>query len=209
MSEETETRTWNPPSTIEELYNQAAGHKWSSINAPTAGPRDEKELIMGNAPLQLYSLATPNGNCLEAKFLFTMITDTLYLQIGQKVGILLEELEVDYDANVVNISRGEQFSLGFCELNPNSKIPAFFDKNGPDGMPLRIFESNSILAYLAKKYYRHSYEFVPQDKRLHTECMNWMYWQAAGQVLIFLLHIKFHQTSLYNRVRLPASFGIS
>jgi len=160
MSEETETRTWNPPSHIEELYASAGGHKWASINSSNAGPRDEKELIIGNAPLQLYSLATPNG---------------------QKVGIMLEELEVDYDANVVNISRGEQFSFGFWELNPNSKIPAFLDKNGPDGMPIRLFESNSILAYLAKKYSRHLYEFVPKDRRLLTECTNWMYWQASGQ----------------------------
>lgn len=160
MSEETETRTWNPPRSIEELYEKAGGHRWSSINAPTAGPRDEKELIMGNAPLQLYSLATPNGH---------------------KVGILLEELEIDYDANVVNIFHDEQFSYGFCELNPNSKIPAFLDKNGPDGMPIRIFESNSILAYLGKKYCRHGYEFIPKDTRLRVECTNWMYWQASCQ----------------------------
>eukprot|EP01040_Poterioochromonas_malhamensis_P016040 gene16040-18101_t len=94
---------WKPPAKVEELFAKAAGSIPSTFNAATAGARSQQELPTGSASLQLYSLATPNG---------------------QKVGILLEELEVEYDAHVINLVKGEQFTSGFVQVNPNSKIPA-------------------------------------------------------------------------------------
>eukprot|EP01040_Poterioochromonas_malhamensis_P006553 gene6555-7057_t len=112
--------------------------------------------IEDSAPLQLYSLSTPNG---------------------QKVGILLEELGVDYDAHVVNIGKGDQFTSGFVQVNPNSKIPALVDKEGPDGQPINLFESASINLYLAEKY---GGRFIPHEPRLRAEMMNWLFWQMGG-----------------------------
>jgi len=152
----TSTEEWAPPATIEDLFAKTDGNKFSSINKPTAGARTQQELPVGSADLQLYSLATPNG---------------------QKVGILLEELGVDYDAFVINIGKGDQFTSGFVGVNPNSKIPALLDKNGPDGKPINLFESASIAIYLAEKFNK----FIPKDPRQRYEVMNWIFWQMAGQ----------------------------
>jgi GST-like protein len=147
---------WVPPKKVEELFPSGSGNVFASINAPTAGARVQKELPVGHAPFQLYSLATPNG---------------------QKVGIMLEELGIEYDAHVINIGSGDQFNSGFVSVNPNSKIPSALDKDGPDGKPIHLFESASILLYLAEKYNK----FLPTDKRHKTEVMNWLFWQMAGQ----------------------------
>jgi GST-like protein len=147
-------REWKPPQKVEELFSRVAGN---TINSPTAGPRTKHEYPSPKeGPLQLYSLATPNG---------------------QKVGILLEELGIPYDAHIVNISKGDQFSTGFVAANPNSKIPAATDFDGPDGKPINLFESGSIMLYLCKKYGR----FLGQDAHQEQECLNWLFWQMAGQ----------------------------
>jgi len=126
------------------------------MNRPTAGKRFEAELPRGEHGLQLYSLATPNG---------------------QKVTILLEELGVDYDAYTINIMELQQFGSAFVDINPNSKIPALLDYSVGDGKaePLRLFESASILLYLAEK----EGKFLPKDFRKKTECMNWLMWQMG------------------------------
>jgi len=138
---------------IEDLFGSVA--QFAAINSPTAGPKEERELPAGSAPIQLYSLATPNG---------------------QKASILLEELGVDYDAHVINIRQGDQFTSGFVNVNPNSKIPAAVDKDGPGGKPMHLFESASIMIYFAEKYKK----FYPTDFRLRTEINNWIFWQMAG-----------------------------
>lgn len=152
---------WCPPPVIEDLFAATAGNQFSAINRPTAGPRDDKDVPVGPAPLQLYSLGTPNGH---------------------KVSILLEELcelgLVTYDAWTVNIGKGEQFSKGFTEVNPNGKIPALTDKEGPDGKPIHVFESAAIDLYLCEKY---DGGFLPRDVRSRTEVMNWIFWQMGGQ----------------------------
>jgi GST-like protein len=146
---------WTPTSKIEAIFKATAGNNFSSINSPKAGARAERELPVGTAPFQLYSLGTPNG---------------------QKVGIILEELEIDYDAHVIPLS-GDQFNSGFVAVNPNSKIPSAVDKQGPDGKPFNLFESCSIMLYLAEKHNK----FLPVDKRLRSEVITWLFWQAAGQ----------------------------
>ncbi|CAL1134128.1 unnamed protein product [Cladocopium goreaui] len=147
---------WVPPQRIEDLYERTSGNQFASINRPTAGARYEAKLEGGTEPLQLYSLATPNG---------------------WKVGILLEELEVAYDAHVVNIGAGEQFSSGFVGANPNSKIPALIDHDGPKSNSIAIMESGAIMLYLAEKYQR----FIPHDARERCECLQWLFWQVGGQ----------------------------
>ena len=137
--------------------------KWtgekSDLNQPTSGSRYEYILPIGKHPLQLYSLATPNG---------------------QKVTILLEELlalgyqDAEYDAWLIKIGEGQQFSSGFVEINPNSKIPALVDHS--QNPPLRIFESGSILLYLAEKFKA----FIPTDIAARTECLNWLFWQMGS-----------------------------
>ena len=129
------------------------GGKWGGINRPTAGKRFDKELPKGDHDLQLYSLGTPTGH---------------------KVTILLEELGIDYDAYKINIMQLDQFGSGFVEANPNSKIPALLDYSA-DGKPIRVFESGSILMYLAEKYQK----FIPTDLRKRTECINWLMWQMG------------------------------
>ena len=140
----------------------ASGGAFASINRPVAGPTHEKELPVGKHPLQLYSLGTPNG---------------------VKVTIMLEELlaaghsGAEYDAWLIDIGKGEQFGSGFVAINPNSKIPAMMDhapKGG--GPPVRIFESGSILFYLAEKFGA----FLPRDLRPRTETMNWLFWQMGS-----------------------------
>eukprot|EP00511_Aplanochytrium_stocchinoi_P001151 CAMPEP_0204825868 /NCGR_PEP_ID=MMETSP1346-20131115/3666_1 /ASSEMBLY_ACC=CAM_ASM_000771 /TAXON_ID=215587 /ORGANISM="Aplanochytrium stocchinoi, Strain GSBS06" /LENGTH=291 /DNA_ID=CAMNT_0051953643 /DNA_START=133 /DNA_END=1008 /DNA_ORIENTATION=+ len=144
--------SWAPPQTIDELYKAfQPGHVFAGINRPTAGARDDKSVDVGAAPFQLYSLATPNG---------------------QKAGILLEELDIPYDAHVINIGRGMQFSKGFVDINPNSKIPAATDT--VNGKKLNLFESGSIMFYLAEKYNK----FIPPKEEIEkrASCMNWMNW---------------------------------
>lgn len=139
-------------------HNETGG-KFSSINRPTAGARETKELPVGDHELQLYSMGTPNG---------------------VKVTIILEELlelgikEAEYDAHFISIMEGDQFSSGFVDINPNSKIPALVDKN--KGEPLRVFESASILYYLAKKFDK----FLPTEIARHTEVLNWLFWQVGS-----------------------------
>jgi len=140
-------------------WNKENGGEFASINRPIAGPTHEKELPVGKHPLQLYSLATPNG---------------------QKVTIMLEELlalgreGAEYDAWLIRINEGDQFGSGFVEINPNSKIPALMDRSGPT--PVRVFESGSILFYLAEKFDA----FLPKDIPARTECMNWLFWQMGS-----------------------------
>eukprot|EP00927_Polykrikos_kofoidii_P009739 TRINITY_DN14080_c0_g1_i1.p1 TRINITY_DN14080_c0_g1~~TRINITY_DN14080_c0_g1_i1.p1 ORF type:complete len:308 (-),score=36.73 TRINITY_DN14080_c0_g1_i1:196-1119(-) len=151
-------KKWTPPATIEELFSKTGGNMFASVNAPTAGPRDNSKLERGSAPFQLYSLATPNG---------------------WKVGILLEELGIPYDAHFVNIGTGQQFSEGFVGANPNSKIPAAIDYDGPGGEPIALMESIAIMIYLCEKHPEKG--FLPSDPRLRSECMQWLSWQTAGQ----------------------------
>jgi len=148
---------WKPPATIEDLFSSTSGGTFSSINKPTAGAQTQHDLPAGNADLQFYSLATPNG---------------------QKVGILLEELGVDYDAYVINIGKGDQFTSGFVGVNPNSKIPALLDKKGPGGHPIHLFESASIDVYLCEKF---DSPLLPKDPALRAQIFNWAFWQMAGQ----------------------------
>ncbi len=139
-----------------------AGGQFASINRPVAGPTHEKPLPVGRHPLQLYSMGTPNG---------------------VKVTILLEELlavghgQAEYDAWLIRIGDGDQFGSGFVEINPNSKIPALVD-HAPrgGGAPLRVFESGSILLYLAEKFGA----FLPADLRQRTETLNWLFWQMGS-----------------------------
>ena len=139
------------------------GGKFAGINRPTAGARFDRELPIGDHPLQLHSLATPNG---------------------QKVTILLEELlaaghPADYDAWFIDIMEGDQFGSGFVAVNPNSKIPALLDRSDP-AQPIRVFESGAILLYLADKFRA----FVPSDLAGRTEALNWLFWQmGAGPLL--------------------------
>lgn len=141
--------TWNTPS----------GGTFANINRPTAGPTHERELPVGRHPLQLYSQGTPNG---------------------VKVTVMLEELlalghqDAEYDAWLIRISEGEQFSSGFVAVNPNSKIPALVDRSGPK--PVRVFESGAILIYLAEKFAA----FLPKDGAERAECLSWLFWQVGS-----------------------------
>lgn len=140
-------------------HEAPSGGHFASINRPIAGPTHEKELPMGKHPLQLYSLATPNG---------------------VKVTVMLEELlalghqGAEYDAWLIRISEGDQFSSGFVEVNPNSKIPALLDVSGD--APIRVFESGSILLYLAEKFGA----LLPEDLAARTETLNWLFWQMGA-----------------------------
>ena len=137
----------------------ASGGTFANINRPVAGPTHDKELPVGQHPLQLYSLGTPNG---------------------VKVTIMLEELlalghaGAEYDAWLIRINEGDQFSSGFVEINPNSKIPALVDRSG--AQPLRVFESGSILLYLAEKFGA----FLPRELAARTETLNWLFWQMGS-----------------------------
>jgi GST-like protein len=144
-------------------WTKPNGGAFANINRPTAGARHEKELPVGRHPLQLYSLATPNG---------------------VKVTILLEELlalgitGAEYDAWLIRINDGDQFGSGFVAVNPNSKIPALVDRSGPT--PVRVFESGAILLYLAEKFGA----FLPRDIAGRTETLSWLFWQmGAGPFL--------------------------
>jgi len=140
-------------------WDAESGGRWASINRPVAGATHEHPLPVGRHPLQLYSLATPNG---------------------VKVTVMLEELlekgieQAQYDAWFIDIQKGEQFSSGFVAVNPNSKIPALVDQS--ESAPVRVFESGSILYYLARKFGA----FLPEDLAAHTEVMNWLMWQMGS-----------------------------
>jgi GST-like protein len=152
-----DTTDYTPPKVW--TWNKANGGEFASINRPIAGPTHEKELPVGKHPLQLYSLATPNG---------------------QKVTIMLEELlalghsGAEYDAWLIRIGQGDQFSSGFVEVNPNSKIPALMDRSGDK--PIRVFESGAILVYLAEKFG----EFLPTEPAARAECLSWLFWQMGS-----------------------------
>ena len=139
-------------------WQKPSGGTFASINRPIAGATHERALPVGRHPLQLYSLATPNG---------------------VKVTVMLEELlarghkGAEYDAWLINIREGAQFSSGFVEVNPNSKIPALMDRSGPE--PVRVFESGAILLYLAEKFG----EFVPTGAG-RAECLSWLFWQMGS-----------------------------
>mmetsp|Transcript_171019 Transcript_171019/g.548023 ORF Transcript_171019/g.548023 Transcript_171019/m.548023 type:complete len:312 (+) Transcript_171019:56-991(+) len=158
MAREEEKAKWIPPERIEDLYKATDGNSFTGINQPTAGPRSESPLPRGETPFQLYSLATPNG---------------------WKVGILLEELGIAYDAHVINIGKGEQFSSGFVGASPNSKIPAAVDFDGPGGEPMALMEGAAIMLYLCEKYPDRG--FCPSDVRLRSECLQWLFWQVGSQ----------------------------
>jgi len=153
----TDSSTYTPPKVW--TWNKPSGGRFANTNRPIAGPTHEKDLPVGRHPLQLYSLATPNG---------------------QKVTILLEELlalghtGAEYDAWLIKISDGEQFGSGFVEVNPNSKIPALMDRSGP--APIRVFESGAILLYLAEKFDA----FLPADAARRAECLSWLFWQMGS-----------------------------
>ncbi len=140
-------------------HEAPSGGQFASINRPTAGPTHEKVLPVGKHPLQLYSLATPNG---------------------VKVTILLEELlalghsGAEYDAWLIRINEGDQFGSGFVDINPNSKIPALLDRSVEPN--IRVFESGSILLYLAEKFG----ELLPKDLAGRTETLNWLFWQMGA-----------------------------
>ena len=140
-------------------WNKASGGQFANINRPISGATHDKELPVGRHPLQLYSLATPNG---------------------QKVTIMLEELldlghrGAEYDAWLIKISDGDQFGSGFVGVNPNSKIPALVDRSGPT--PIRVFESGAILMHLAERFGA----FLPTEASARAECLSWLFWQMGS-----------------------------
>lgn len=153
--------TYTPPKVWK--WDAESGGKFANINRPIAGPTHEKQLPLGKHPLQLYSLATPNG---------------------VKVTVMLEELlalgyeGAEYDAHLIKITEGAQFSSGFVGVNPNSKIPAMLDQSVTP--PLRVFESGAILLYLAEKFEA----FVPSDIAKRTECLSWLFWQMGSAPML-------------------------
>jgi len=148
---------YNPPN--KWVWDKENGGKFANINRPISGSTHQKELPLGKHPFQLYSQGTPNGI---------------------KVTIMLEELlelgikEAEYDAWLIRIGKGDQFSSGFVEINPNSKIPCFVDNSG--NKSIKVFESGSILLYLADKFQN----FIPKAFDQRTECLNWLFWQMAS-----------------------------
>ncbi len=150
-----ETTEYVPPKVW--VWNKENGGRFANINRPIAGPTHDKELPVGRHPLQLYSLATPNG---------------------MKVTIMLEELlaagkQAEYDAWLIMI-QGDQFGSGFVAVNPNSKIPALMDRSGPE--PIRVFESGAILLHLAEKFGA----FIPEGPKGRAECLSWLFWQMGS-----------------------------
>ncbi|WP_158898222.1 glutathione-dependent disulfide-bond oxidoreductase [Burkholderia sp. L27(2015)] len=140
-------------------WNKASGGRFANINRPISGSTHDQDLPVGRHPLQLYSLATPNG---------------------VKVTVMLEELlalghhGAEYDAWLIKIGDGDQFGSGFVAANPNSKIPALMDRSGPE--PIRVFESGSILLYLAEKFGA----FLPTEAKARAECLSWLFWQMGS-----------------------------
>ncbi|MFN7264096.1 MAG: glutathione-dependent disulfide-bond oxidoreductase [Phenylobacterium sp.] len=140
-------------------WNRENGGRFANINRPVAGATHEKELPVGRHPMQLYSLGTPNG---------------------VKVTVMLEELlalghtGAEYDAWLIRINEGDQFSSGFVDINPNSKIPALLDRSGPK--PIRVFESGAIRVHLAEKFGA----FLPTEPGARAECLSWLFWQMGS-----------------------------
>ena len=157
MTDTTSNTPYVPPAVW--TWDQASGGRFASINRPVAGATHDKDLPRGKHPLQLYSLGTPNG---------------------VKVTIMLEELlalghaGAEYDAWLIRIIEGEQFSSGFVGANPNSKIPALLDCSGSE--PVRVFESGAILMYLAEKFGA----FLPTESAQRAECLSWRFWQMGS-----------------------------
>ena len=153
----TDSTPYTPPTVWE--WEQETESRFANINRPIAGPTHDKELPVGKHPLQLYSLATPNG---------------------VKVTMLLEELlalgktGAEYDAWLINIGQGDQFGSGFVDINPNSKIPAMVDHTTTP--PTRVFESGAIMLYLAEKFEA----FVPVQGSARAECLSWLFWQMGS-----------------------------
>ncbi len=153
----TDTPDYTPPKVW--TWTKPSGGRFANINRPIAGPTHEKELPVGRHPLQLYSQGTPNG---------------------VKVTVMLEELlalghsGAEYDAWLIRIGNGDQFSSGFVAVNPNSKIPALVDRSGPK--PIRVFETGAILMYLAEKFG----EFLPTEPAARAECLSWLFWQMGS-----------------------------
>jgi GST-like protein len=153
----TDSNPYVPPAVWQ--WNKANGGTFANINRPLAGATHERGLPVGKHPLQLYSLATPNG---------------------VKVTVMLEELlalghaGAEYDAWLIRINEGEQFGSGFVGVNPNSKIPALLDRSGPE--PVRVFESGSILLHLAEKFGA----FLPAAQPARAECLSWLFWQMGS-----------------------------
>ena len=152
-----DSNTYTPPKVW--TFDSENGGKFANINRPVAGPTHEQVLPRGKHPFQLYSLATPNG---------------------VKVTVMLEELlalgfgAAEYDAWLIRIQRGDQFGSGFVEVNPNSKIPALMDYSG--SKPVRVFESGSILMYLAEKFGA----LLPTESAARAECLSWLFWQMGS-----------------------------
>jgi len=153
----TQNSNYTPPAVW--TWDKDSGGRFSNINRPVAGSTHDKELPVGKHPLQLYSLATPNG---------------------VKVTVMLEELlelghaGAEYDAYLINIGQGEQFGSDFVAINPNSKIPALLDRGTP--VPTRVFESGAILVYLAEKFNA----LFPIDASQRAECLSWLFWQMGS-----------------------------
>src|ERR1700734_2320755 len=153
----TDAPSYTPPKIW--VWDKQNGGAFAHINRTIAGPPHEKVLPVGRHPLQLYSLATPNG---------------------VKVTVMLEELlalghaGAEYDAWLIKINEGDQFGSGFVAVNPNSKIPALLDRSGPT--PIRVFETGAILVYLAEKFHA----FLPTDAGARAECLSWLFWQMGS-----------------------------
>jgi GST-like protein len=153
----TDTTDYTPPKVW--TWDKESGGRFANINRPIAGATHDKELPVGRHPLQLYSMATPNG---------------------QKVTFMLEELlaaghaGAEYDAWPINIGTGDQFGSGFVAINPNSKIPALVDRSGPE--PIRVFESGAILVHLAEKFGA----LLPTAPAARAECLSWLFWQMGS-----------------------------
>ena len=149
--------TYTPPKVW--AWDSQSGGKWAGVNRPIAGPTHDQALPQGDAPLQLYSLGTPNGI---------------------KITVMLEELRAlgktgaDYDLHKIDIGKGEQFGSGFVELNPNSKIPVLLDRSQTPAQS--VFESCAILIYLAERYEA----LLPETARDRTECLSWLFWQESS-----------------------------
>ncbi|HEY6430412.1 MAG TPA: glutathione-dependent disulfide-bond oxidoreductase [Acetobacteraceae bacterium] len=153
----TDSPDYTPPKVW--TWEKPSGGHFANINRPISGATHEKDLPVGRHPLQLYSLATPNG---------------------VKVTVMLEELlalghrGAEYDAWLIRIGDGDQFGSGFVAINPNSKIPALVDRSAPK--PIRLFESGAILLYLAEKFGA----FLPTDPATRAECLSWLFWQMGS-----------------------------
>ncbi|HET8694368.1 MAG TPA: glutathione-dependent disulfide-bond oxidoreductase [Aquabacterium sp.] len=141
------------------VWNRDNGGKFANINRPIAGPTHDKDLPVGQHPFQLYSLATPNG--VKVTVMFEEL-----LELGHR--------DAEYDAWIIPINEGAQFSSGFVAVNPNSKIPALLDRSGPQ--PIRVFESGAILLHLAEKFGA----FLPTEPGPRAECLSWLFWQVGS-----------------------------